>query len=325
MSDFRSMSSRLDGELDDRIASAKNALRYHNAFLDDVLRGILAHDLVLIGAPTGIGKTDLALSIATSNASSGVPVHYFALEAEPNELERRTKFAMLSRRAYVNGHPNAGDMNYSDWLLGRCEHVCGDSNAMVDREIAAKFRTLHTYYRGAHFGAEDLARAVLEVADETRLIIVDHLHYIDSDEDSEHRALGDTVKAIRDVSLLVGKPIILIAHLRKRDPRAKQLLATIDDFHGSSNVTKICTQAIALEHAYDVKPAKWYLAPTIVSVLKDRRAGAPRLAAVMDFDRRTKTYSEQYELGRAAGVKWEPIEAGDRPGWASRHKAREVV
>ena len=77
------------------------------------------------------------------------------------------------------------------------------------------------------------------------LIVVDHLHYVDGDDDeNEHKSLGDTVKAIRDVSLRIGRPIVLIAHLRKRDARAKQLVATLDDFHGSSNVVKICTQAI---------------------------------------------------------------------------------
>ncbi len=322
---FRPMPTRLVGELNERKTLADRALSYHNVFLDDALRGILPHDLVLIGAPTGLGKTDLALSIAAANASKGVPVHYFALEAEPNELERRTKFAMLSRQAYALRHPQASDLNYADWLLGKCEHVCGEQNAWADKQINTQLRHLHTFYRGAHFGAEDLARSVLEVADATRLIVVDHLHYIDSDDDNEHRGLGDVVKTVRDVSLNIGKPIILIAHLRKRDARAKQLIATIDDFHGSSNISKICTQAIAIDHAYDITPSKWYLAPTYLTILKDRRAGAPRPGtAVIDFDRRTKGYREEYELGRMNNAKWEPVAFGDKPTWAKHHQQRDT-
>lgn len=319
---FQPMPARVRGELDERKTLASKALQYHHAFLDDCLRGILPHDLVLIGAPSGMGKTDLALNIATSNALQGFPVHYFALEAEPRELERRTKFALLSAAAHQNKHSRASDMNYPDWLLGRCEDICGEYNEQADAKIARELRHLYTFYRGTTFGPEQLARGVLEVHQSTALIVIDHLHYIDNDDENEHRALGDTVKTIRDVSLRIGKPIILIAHLRKRDQRAKQLVATLDDFHGSSNITKICTQAIAIEHAHDVEPTKWYLAPTYFTVLKDRRAGAPRVVAVADFDRRTKSYAGRYTIGRISSGTWEQLPLNDVPGWAKHHVER---
>lgn len=323
MSEFKPFASRIYGEAERRLDMAARAIRYHLGFLDDCLRGILPHDLILIGAPTGIGKTDMALNIAASNAMHGKRVHYFALEAEPDELERRTKFALLSRRMYAARHPMADAMNYADWLLGRCEEFCAVHNEDVERECADKLRTLHTFYRGAHFGPEDLAREVFTVHDASDLIVIDHLHYIDaSDNEDEHRALGDTVKTIRDISLRIGKPVILIAHLRKRDQRAKQLVATIDDFHGSSNITKICTQAIALEHAYDIEPTKWYLAPTFITVLKDRRAGAPRVVALADFDRRTKGYATPYTLGRIESGRWEELPMGSVPSWAKHHRPR---
>ncbi len=323
MSNFLSMPERIDGELEEREELGGRILPYHHSFLDDCLRGILPHDLVLIGAPSGVGKTDLALQIAASNAMTGKRVHYLALEAEPRELERRTKFALLCREAYQCSHPQASEMNYTDWLLGRCEHICGGFNSSVDKRITKQLGNLHTYYRGAKFDSRDLATAVLTVCDETDLIVVDHLHYVDADDDeNEHKSLGDTVKAIRDVSLRIGKPIVLIAHLRKRDSRAKQIVATLDDFHGSSNVVKICTQAIALDHAYDIESPKWYLAPTYVSVLKDRRGGAPRLVALSMFDRRTKSYRPDYTLGRVEQSKWTEVDNGTQPLWAKGHKPR---
>ena len=78
---FSRSPDRLDGELEERLAEAERALKYHHAFLDDYLRAILPADLILIGAPTGLGKTDLALNIATTNALLGKRVHYFALAA----------------------------------------------------------------------------------------------------------------------------------------------------------------------------------------------------------------------------------------------------
>lgn len=317
--------SRVVGELEDRHALAAKALRYHVPFLDDCLRALLTNDLVLLGAPSGIGKTDLALGIAASNAAQGRSVHYFALEAEPRELERRTKFAMLSREAYRTKHASAHDMNYADWILGRCEHICRDLNRAVDQAILERLGSLWTYYRGANFYAKDLQREILAIHTVTDLIVVDHLHYIDSDDENEQKALGDTVKTLRDVALRIGKPVLLVAHLRKRTGGAKQIIATLDDFHGSSNIVKICTQAITIEHAASIESPKWYLAPTFMSVLKDRRGGAPRVVAMTMFDRRTKGYLDTYTLGRVTkgGAEWEQINFDDKPSWAKSHRPLE--
>ena len=326
MSDgFHTMPSRNVGELEERLEQASKLIRYHHGFLDDCLRGIMPHDLVLIGAPSGLGKTDLALSIASSNAMAGKSVAYFALEAEPRELERRTKYALLSRQAFKTRHQHAGGMNYTDWLLGNCEHICGEMNAWADHKILAELGGLWTFYRGAKFDYHDLQAQVAARHKLVDLIVIDHLHYIDSDDENEAKGLGDTVKAIRDVSLRIGKPIILVAHLRKRDQRMKQLVATLDDFHGSSNVVKICTQAITLDHANSIEPSRPYLAPTFVSILKDRRGGAPRLVALCQFDKRTRGYLHEYTLGRlvGGGAEWEEIQPIHKPGWAVHHRAME--
>ncbi len=318
---FRSMPARVHGELSERIENASRSLRYHHAYLDDCLRALLPNDLVLLGAPTGLGKTDLALNIAATNAMLGRNVHYFALEAEPRELERRTKFAMLSNLAHESNHPDAGRLNYTDWILGRCEDICEQFNSQVEKLIAKKLGTLWTYYRGQVFGAKDLQRQVLDIHETTDLIVIDHLHYIDNDDENEQRALGDTVKTIRDVSLRVGKPVILVAHLRKREQGSKRLIATLDDFHGSSNIVKICTQAITIERCHTVKSPKWYLAPTFMTVLKDRRAGAAPYVALTYFDKRKKSYEPKYTLGMLGrnGTEWDPVQPQDRPSWAVSH------
>lgn len=321
---FESMPCRLVGELEDRRERASKRLKFYVSFLDDYLRGILPHDLVLLGAPSGVGKTDLALNIAASNAMNGRRVHYFALEAEPRELERRTKYALLSRRLYQERHPNRTAMNYTDWLLGDLEHIVGQYNREADQQVLSMLNGMKTYYRGALFTVENLRSAIEAVYKHSDLILVDHLHYIDSDDDNEARALGDTVKTIRDVSLRIGVPILLVAHLRKRDQRAKQVVATLDDFHGSSNITKISTQVVTIERA-PVPSEKWYLSPTFITIPKDRRSGSPGLVALSNFDRRVRGYAEHYALGRINGNEWEQLQPGDVPSWALHHRIAEVA
>lgn len=324
--EFDSSANRLWGERDERLALAKRSLNYYNSFLDDILRGMLPHDLVLLGAPTGMGKTDLALNIAASNATQGKRVAYFALEAEPRELERRTKYSLLSRRLYQDRHANAGDMNYADWMRGECEEFCKHINDEIDGQIMSALSALHTYYRGEKFDQHTLNDEVLKAAVWADLVVIDHLHYIDTDaEQSETRGLAEIVKTVRDLSLRIGRPILLVAHLRKRDTRERQLIATLDDFHGSSNITKICTQAIAIEKARGIEPQKWFLAPTFMAVLKDRRSGATGYIALTQFDMRTRGYAPKYTLGRAekGGTVWEPIEMAKQPRWAKHHENME--
>lgn len=301
-------------------------LNYFVPLLDDYLRGILPNDLVLIGAPTGAGKTDLAMNIAASNADAGRWVHYFALEAEKRELERRAKYSLLVRKLYEHKHPQRESMNYTDWLIGKCEPICGDFNRDVDQQILERLSRLRTYYRDVKFTAEDLQHDILEVYQDSSLIVIDHLHYIDLDSDeNENKALGETVKTIRDVSLRIGVPIILVAHLRKRDFRMKQLVATLDDFHGSSNVVKIATQVITIERATGLESDKWWKSPTYMSILKDRRSGVPGLVALCDFDRRTKAYSGRYTLGRVSGDEWSEIARNETPTWALHHEPRQPL
>lgn len=322
---FESMPSRLVGEVGDRLERASRKLKYHVAFLDDYLRGILPNDLVLLGAPSGMGKTDLALSIAASNADAGRFVHYFALEAEPRELERRTKYSILARMIYETKHPQRERMNYADWLFGGLEDICGDFNRAAEQRVLSRLSCMRTYYRGARFTADDLQKSVLGVYKHSALIVVDHLHYIDSDSEDEHRALGEAVKSIRDVSLRIGVPILLVAHLRKRDARLKQIIASKDDFHGSSNIVKIATQIIAIERAYGIESDRWWKSPTFMAVLKDRRIGEPREIAVVDYDTRVKGYAGGYTLGRVQNGEWQQLPIGDVPNWARHHQPRQEV
>lgn len=330
LNSFRPMPARIHAERDRRISQAARALSYHNSYLDDLLRAILPHDLILLGAPTGLGKTDLALAIAMNNAMNERRVAYFALEAEELELEMRTKFAWLSTQAWRRNIPRKGDLNYTDWYLGRCEDIVGpELDAEANQHFLAKLGGLRTFYRDLHFDKTNLRHAIEAIHSHVDLIVIDHLHYVDAEDGTdENRAASDTVKTIRDIALVIGKPILLVAHLRKKDPRAKQLVPTIDDFHGTSNITKICTQAITIAPAgmLDLPEVKWYQAPTFVSVLKDRRAGAPPFVALTYFDKRTRRYDDHYTLGRMTkgGTEWEQIKAGDRPGWAIGHKQMEM-
>lgn len=319
---FESSGSRLKNEREDRLKNAARQLPYNHAFLDDCLRSIMPNDLVVIGARTGVGKTELARSIATSNARNGKRVHYFALEAEQNEIERRTKFTVIASLLYSGGVRTSTQFNYPDWYRGRFESDIGALDGEADRIIRERYATLHTYYRGPKFDHDDIRRLILAEQDRTDLFVLDHLHYVDIDDDNENRGLREVMSTLRNTALLVGLPVILVVHLRKRATGSKSLTPSMDDIHGSSDVAKICTHAIMLEPAFPssgVEPRKGH-SLTFFSVPKDRGDGAKHLIALCPFNWRTKNYDETYTLGRDAGGKFEALGTSEVPYWAARHQ-----
>lgn len=326
--DFKAAPERLEAEAGERAALLARRIHTNVDFLDHMLGGILPHDLVLLGARTGAGKTALASMIAESCSRTGRRVHYFALEAEPSEIERRIKFRAFARRVVERLPHEAHRLDYADWYSGDLEDVF----TRVERDIRDDLvlPNLFTYYRGTEFTADSMDRLFRAVQDQTDLIILDHLHYVDiADDVSENRAVKDVVKRIRDVALSIGKPVLVIAHLRKRDRNSQSLVPDLDDFHGTSDITKIATKVVLIGPATDRPrpPGRPWAFPTYVHVPKDRMRGRSGIGAVLSFDARTGAYEPGYEVGRfnADCTKWEKLGEREIPLWLARRMSRSAM
>lgn len=321
---FKSSADRIRGEKRGRLANAQRQLPYNHSFLDDCLRSIMPHDLIIVGARTGVGKTELARSIATSNARDGRRVNYFALEAEETEIERRTKYAVIAALLRQHQIQLSRPFNYPDWYRGRFEADIGEIDQEADEIISERYRTLSTYYRGPKFDHADIERLILAQQDQADLIVLDHLHYVDVDDDNENRGLKQVVTTVRNTALLVGLPVIMVVHLRKKPTGSKALVPSMDDIHGSSDIGKNCTHAIMLEPAYSLPSARKGFANTFFSIPKDRGDGAKHLLALCPFDWRTKTYASSYTLGREIKGDFEPLGTDEVPYWATNHEPLTV-
>jgi replicative DNA helicase len=319
---FESSADRIKGERLDRRELVARGLPFGVPFLDDLLRSILPHDLVLLGAETGAGKTEMARIISSSNAKAGRNVYYFALEAEPKEIERRTKFAILCELVGERRSGRLGELNYPDWYREKCNDAIAGLDGEAEEILAEKYKTLHTYYRGSKFDHTDIKRLFLAIQSQADLIVLDHLHYVDIEDDNENRGFKTTIKMIRDVALGIGKPVILIAHLRKRDQRAKSIVPHVEDFHGSSDIIKVVTSAVMLAPARCMPSTEDGISNTFMHVPKDRMGGQTGLVALCQFDRRLKSYAPHYTLGRSAkgGDGFEQLGIGEVPRWAKHHK-----
>lgn len=324
MSEFNPLGAGVLKERECRIENGKKLLKFGNPFLDEALGGIGANDLIIIASKTGQGKTQLAMHIALNNILNGKRVHFFALESEKYEIERRLKYQIIADQFFKLSEKRPIHLNYIDWYYGRLDHYLSD----LEEEAEAKliyYKNLFVFYRENDFKVNDFQRLVLGVKNETDLIIADHLHYFDFDDENENRAIKNTVKSIRDTALLSGKPVILISHVRKSDRKLKQIVPDIEDLHGSSDIGKIGTKVITIAPCYD--DSQMTLRKTYFHSSKCRIDGSrTNLTAILAFNLVIQRYENEYFLGRLNydGTELKLFNSTNMPFWAKSAKNGKI-
>lgn len=305
-----------------RLKQSENVLGYGISYLDEATGGIGKNEFVIIGAKSGVGKTEAVTRIAGYNARKGKRVAFFALEAEEDEIERRIKYQVLSR-AYRSSNRVPKPVDYMSWRQGKLEKEFAQFEEGALR-IMQGYSTLSTLYRlGGDYGINELERDIIRVAPTVDLIIIDHFHYVDLDGDNENLAMKNLIKKCRDLVLGLNVPIIGVAHLKKSQ-RGKYapLVPDVEDFHGSSDLIKIPTTSIMLAPCYSVQwrdPKAADFAdtwPTFIKLHKCRLDGSRmRYTGISLFDPAMGTYRPEYAIGHltSGDTHWEPVTKTTNP------------
>ena len=324
---FVSSAVRAREEQRERIEDASNSLPYAVTLLQDCLYGMLPSDVILLAARTGAGKTELAKIFASYIAKLGLPVHYFALEANSNEIERRIKYGLMGQW-FKDDHPEApqGVITYAKFVHCKIEKELSPYEDRAQEAFEKDYKTLNTYYRRSKdFGLRDLEREVWNLKGRSRLIVLDHIHYIDCEGRNENAEMTEVIKGIRDMSLATKIPIIIVAHIKKASDgrKGKALIPDLNEVHGSSNLTKIATTTIMMAKVRGGvvlnSQANGY--PTFLKILKCRLDGSHEYYNGMAF---FNPFSGQYSSGYAIGTlnasetKWTP--AREMPHWVNRSR-----
>jgi energy-coupling factor transporter ATP-binding protein EcfA2 len=309
------------GEADDRRTARENLRPTGISFLDDALIGIGPGDMVLLGAPSGIGKTQLCCNIARANIDQGRKVHFMALEADEYEIERRIKFQIIAREYFAmpfQDRPRIdGRLEFDRWRMGDFLLPLGQLEINAMKEFDEKYRNLFLLYKGDKFGISELIESVIGNADKSDLFIIDHAHYFDFDDDNENRAMKSLAKTVRQLAIDQGRPIILVAHLRKRDRSNPDLVPGIDEFHGSSDLSKIATRVITLAQGGITHNGNY---ETYFRIPKNRLNGGSKFViARMVYNPQRGNYEKEYRLGSASLTResgFQDIPSDDVPQWA---------
>ena len=334
---FRSASENVDSLADIRKQNGERVLDLHIGFFDDCIRGIGQTDIVLLGAGSGVGKTEAAAHIAYSNAAAGKKILFLALEAENLEIEQRQMYKIFARRYFADKQKQTGvNINYTDFQFNRLDHVYDKYKKDCVAEMK-KVKNLYTRYTTSEYTLDQLVIDV-ENASDMDAIMLDHLHIMSLGGEAENKAFKSALIKIRSIVLEKRIPMIILSQLRKDSGQNQNssVMPDISDFHGSSDIFKIATKGIMFASGVGVVDASHDRAtrrPTLVKVVKNRTDGSTKIyTGATVFDVSTNSYDEDYVVGNLKWVKDEetkmkvekfiPTPEGDLPFWAKKDKRK---
>lgn len=274
-------------------------------YLDNELSVILQSDLILIGARSGAGKSTLAEMIAINNSKAGFPVKLFSLE--------NYKGDSFATRTYNYYRAITGDYSLKQRLFA-CGEFAVNMNALKEAEDKANkdLEGINIQGRDSNYTIKRLCNDIIEASKDYRLIILDHLDYIDKDESTdENTHITELMKAIREVQEKYKVAVIAISHLRKSIGKQPPAVPSVDEFIGSSNKVKQATVVVmvAPDDMLNEREYNDYKKYTYFCVRKNRQGGITNKTGRLVFDKRINAYEDEYQecIVNYAGDKVEVI------------------
>lgn len=169
--------------------------------LDDMIDGFHAGQVIILAARPSLGKTALALNVATWLADRGENSLLVSLEMTKQELTERLMVSMSG----ISGHKiRTGDLTdeqleYLESLRGRLEPIhIDDTPARTVTQIAANAMR--------HKSRNNI-----------RLLIIDYLQLIDSDKDgtSRQEEVAKVSRRVKQLARTLKIPILALSQLNR--------------------------------------------------------------------------------------------------------------
>lgn len=332
--DWRKWDDAFKEENEERVNIDPDSLcSYGVKVLDDALFRIGKNELVVIGAETGSGKSELSLIIAQHNAMQGRTVGVYYLEGGHLEAIQRMKWRDITKKYYAEHKGSFTNMDFKQWAFNynqsqRLSEIEGE----IYNEYWDKYKD-NLFFFGVNkdFTMEKFQMSLLDFKEvlsselHLDLIIIDHLQYFSLGKaENEITEITKILREVKHITEYYNTPVILVSHLRKRGKNAG--LPSHEDFYGSSNIPKISTTSIMISPAVDRDNYSKNIFPTYFRVVKSRVGIRTNYAFLTDFHLDTRSYADEYEIYRVnnLGEVWEdPLPEKEKPRWA-RKKSKEI-
>lgn len=212
MRPYRHISSFLTAAVDevrdlDSVPLDSTVVNTGFATLDEMLAGLRAGQLIVVGARPAVGKTSFALTLALNAARQGVKVGIFSLEMSGKELAQRI---ICAESGVSISHFRMGTIPKASWdaIAAACCDIPGNGIEIEDKAsvtIGDIRATAARMMRGAERG----------------LIVIDYLQLISSASDGarfQNRAVevGEISRRLKVLAKELGVPVVTLAQLSRQ-------------------------------------------------------------------------------------------------------------
>lgn len=241
--------------------------------LDAVTNGLHPEEFTVIGARPGIGKTTLALQIASKIAEKNIPVGIISLEMSDTQLIQK----IISREANVDSNK---------LRLGNLDNNEQDKISLAIGEITTKPFFINTRARSIQ-DIELYARR-LKNKNDLGLLIVDYLQLVKSKNkfNSREQEVAEISRGLKLLSLELQIPIIGLCQLNRN--AARTTIPTLADLRESGAIEQDADNVIFLYKENDDDEEPKIVENVVLDLQKQRAGGLTKV--VVRFDKKTSRF-----------------------------------
>lgn len=266
MRPYRHISSFLTAAVDevrdlDSVPLDSTVVNTGFATLDEMLAGLRAGQLIVVGARPAVGKTSFALTLALNAARQGVKVGIFSLEMSGKELAQRI---ICAESGVSISHFRMGTIPKASWdaIAAACCDIPGNGIEIEDKAsvtIGDIRATAARMMRGAERG----------------LIVIDYLQLISSASDGsrfQNRAVevGEISRRLKVLAKELGVPVVTLAQL-SRQAESHPGLPRLSDLRESGSIEQDADTVLFLSRDPDeITDEKSGSRKVVLSVAKNR-------------------------------------------------------
>ena len=195
---------------------------------DNLAQPIEAHEYVVVGARTSIGKSSFMSQIASHNLNRGLRVAYFTLETSANAVIKQ----IAGQRARVN--------------LRALNHEFADKQGDYFKELKRlSGQQLRVFDKDMSITQIENRCRLLAASWKPQLVILDYLGLIRGTDGSAYERMGQLSKAMIPLRKTVGCALIVAAQLNRGNEREDRAPSRTD-FRDAGSIEEDAHRIIAL-------------------------------------------------------------------------------
>lgn len=184
--------------------------------------GFRPGELIVLGAPGKIGKTNFALNLSLHLLKKEIPVVFYCLEMPDYRLSERLLKAHLYRE-HISEEVICSARHKYPWPISYCDSWRHES---MDETIN-RFRNMIRY-------------------NDAKFAVFDNLHALVREINNQTEKIGVATMMFKKLAVELHIPILLVAQPRKKEVGSKGKIITADDLKYANTIHQDCDRMILL-------------------------------------------------------------------------------